>query len=506
MRTSTAEPTDDGIFWTVRKDVTRYSSLLAQNNLTLSVMLENIVNDVFTGVYQVNVTLLYYDANAIIVKPSLALPSENYWPSSRKLESMYNPLEPLVDSEKGSSDLLYEKPADLIIPISEDGDEGYWFRIQNESDVHSRAVRIPRNAYRAVVEIYVSFHGNDEFWYSNPPDSYLKMANDDEAQHVNPSDSYANMKRVSIGRGHGAHREVLVMIDGNLVGSVVPFPVIFTGGINPLFWEPVVSIGAFDLPSYDVELTPYLSLLLDGKMHSLSLQVADGISFWLVDANLHLWLDAGSEEVQAGIASSSPEFSLEREFKFDGLDGKFEIEAKREAKISGWVSSTAGNFTTSVSQKLKFKNSIKFYNNGTRKLVEQKVKDKIEVRIKSGTGQRILDTSTKRTYPLKITTETFPGQNNTYSMTTSVENSMEEKKTVGNAKSTLKNSQKSSGWMSVKDHEVLSGGATTEQSYSYRDRSECYSRVVSAANGTLLSDTASLLCAKLPLNFAFGLF
>lgn len=452
-------------------------------------MLENIVNDVFTGVYQVNVTFLYYDANAIIVKPLLALPSENYWTSSRKLKSVYHPLEPLVDSEKGSFDLLYEKPADLIIPISEVGDEGYWFRIQNESDIHSRGVRIPQNTYRAVVEIYVSFHGNDEFWYSNPPDSYLKMANDDEAP------SHANMKKVSIGRGHGAYREVLVMIDGNLVGSVVPFPVIFTGGINPLFWEPVVSIGAFDLPSYDVELTPYLGLLLDGKVHSFSLQVADGISFWLVDANLHLWLDAGSQEVQAGIAFSSPEFSLERELKFDGLDGKFEIEAEREARTSGWVNSTAGNFTASVSQKLKFKNSIKFYNNGTRKLVEQKVKDKIKVRIESGTGQRILHTMTKRTYPLKITTEIFPGEINTYSMTASVENSMEEKKTVGDAKSTLKNRQKSSGWMSVKDHEVLSGGANSEQNYSYKDGLECYSRTVEAANGTLLNDAASLLCA-----------
>ncbi|CDP13743.1 unnamed protein product [Coffea canephora] len=495
IRTSTAEPTADGIFWTVRKDVTRYSSLLSQNNLTLSVMLENIVNDVFTGVYQVNVTFLYYDANAINVKPLLALPSENYWPSSRKLKSAYNPLEPLVDSEKGSFDLLYEKPADLIIPISEVGDEGYWFRIQNESDIHSRGVRIPQNTYRAVVEIYVSFHGNDEFWYSNPPDSYLKVANDDEAQHVNPSDSYANMNKVSIGRGHGAYREVLVMIDGNLVGSVVPFPVIFTGGINPLFWEPVVSIGAFDLPSYDVELTPYLGLLLDGKVHSFSVQVADGVSFWLVDANLHLWLDAGSEEVQAGIAFSSPEFSLERELKFDGLDGKFQIEAERETKIYGWVSSTAGNFTTSVSQKLKFKNSIKFKNNGTRKLVKQKVMEKIKVRIESGTGYRILHTKTKRTYPLKITTETLPGGNNTYSMIARVTNSVKEKKTVGRAKSTLENSQKSSGWMSVKDHEVLSGGASTEQNYSYEDGLECYSRVVEAENGTLLKDAAKLLCA-----------
>ncbi|MCD9640753.1 hypothetical protein HAX54_026281 [Datura stramonium] len=150
LRTSTAEPTDEGIFWTVTKDVTRYSSILVNQNISLSVMLENLVNDIYTGVY--------------------------------------------------------------------------------------KRVIIPKNAYKAVIEIYVSAHGYDEFWYSNPPDSYIQMNN------------------LTTRRGHGAYREVLVNIDENLVGSVVPFPVIFTGGINPLYWEPLVSIGAFDLPSYDIDL------------------------------------------------------------------------------------------------------------------------------------------------------------------------------------------------------------------------------------------------------------
>ncbi|MFS8018079.1 putative peptide-N(4)-(N-acetyl-beta-glucosaminyl)asparagine amidase [Helianthus anomalus] len=67
---------------------------------------------------------------------------------------------------------------------------------------------------------------------------------------------------------------------------VVPFPMIFTGGINPLFWEPVVSIRAFNLPSFDIDLTPFFGLLLDDKNHSIGIQIADGI-----DANLNLWFD-----------------------------------------------------------------------------------------------------------------------------------------------------------------------------------------------------------------------
>jgi hypothetical protein len=50
LRTTTAEPTTDGVRWTIHKDVTRYSALLrSPRGGELSVMLENLVNDVYTG-------------------------------------------------------------------------------------------------------------------------------------------------------------------------------------------------------------------------------------------------------------------------------------------------------------------------------------------------------------------------------------------------------------------------------------------------------------------------
>ncbi|KAL9995435.1 putative peptide-N(4)-(N-acetyl-beta-glucosaminyl)asparagine amidase [Helianthus debilis subsp. tardiflorus] len=89
------------------------------------------------------------------------------------------------------------------------------------------------------------------------------------------------------------HRSVIVIIPPRYV---VPFPVIFTGGIYPLFWEPVVSIGAFNLPSYGIDLALLLGLLLDDKIHSIGIQIADVISFWLVDVNLHLRFDKSNVE------------------------------------------------------------------------------------------------------------------------------------------------------------------------------------------------------------------
>jgi hypothetical protein len=93
--------------------------------------------------------------------------------------------------------------------------------------------------------MYVSFQGNDEFWYSNPPNSYIKTNN------------------LTTERGNGAYREIYVTIDGKFIGSEGPFPVFFTGGVNPLFWEPVVPIGPFNLPSHDFNLTPFLGIVKD---------------------------------------------------------------------------------------------------------------------------------------------------------------------------------------------------------------------------------------------------
>ncbi|CAI9772211.1 unnamed protein product [Fraxinus pennsylvanica] len=479
LRTSTAQPSADGVFWNVRKDITRYSSLLRQENLTLSVMLENVVTDVNSGVFRLNLTFLYYDSATNTDNVNFLLSS---FPLEQKSTVTKWGETPLISSskrEKHSLD-LYEKPADLIIPISGNGDEGFWFTIENDSDVKSVGIQIPSNTYKAVIEVYVSFHGNDEFWYSNPPDAYIEMNN-------------LNTKQ-----GHGAYREVLVTLDDNVVGSEIPFPVIFTGGINPLFWKPIVAIGAFDLPSYDIDLTPFLGMLLDGKVHSFGLKVADAISYWLVDANLHLWLDDKVKEVQAmAIEYKIPSIKLERESKFNQLDGSFEIEGKRKTEYSGWVNSSIGNLTTHVYQKLKFENTIKFSNDGTHKVVKQQVKVKREIKVKSSKGNSISSTTVERKYPLKITTSTLVGSaKNTYLMMTNLEHSLKEEKSNDDLSSSLSNRQECSGWMFLQDNDFLSGGATTQQRYTYKDDNSCYSQKVTATNGELRNDTSSLLCSS----------
>ncbi|MFJ3672773.1 peptide-N4-asparagine amidase [Streptomyces sp. NPDC090106] len=59
FRTSTPEPSPDGIEWSVEKDVTRYSDTLRAGR-DVEMLIGNVVDDTYTGVIDVKVTLTFY--------------------------------------------------------------------------------------------------------------------------------------------------------------------------------------------------------------------------------------------------------------------------------------------------------------------------------------------------------------------------------------------------------------------------------------------------------------
>lgn len=131
--------------------------------------------------------------------------------------------------------------------------------------MRSVALKIPSNTVRANLELYVSSHVEDEFWPSHTP----KSMSGGESLSTSSSS-----KKI-----YAALKEVFVTIDRKIAGSEVPFPVIFPGGINPLFGEPIVAIGAFDHPTYDIDLTPFLESIIDGKIHEFGIGVSPSNPF-----------------------------------------------------------------------------------------------------------------------------------------------------------------------------------------------------------------------------------
>ncbi|MEU1516460.1 peptide-N4-asparagine amidase [Streptomyces sp. NPDC005811] len=59
FRTSTPEPSPDGIAWSVEKDVTRYSDTFRRGQ-DVEMLIGNVVDDTYTGVLDVKVTLTFY--------------------------------------------------------------------------------------------------------------------------------------------------------------------------------------------------------------------------------------------------------------------------------------------------------------------------------------------------------------------------------------------------------------------------------------------------------------
>jgi hypothetical protein len=63
FRTSTPEPSPDGIEWSVEKDVTRYEATLAAAQ-PVEMLIGNVVDDTYTGILDVKVTLTFYAGRA----------------------------------------------------------------------------------------------------------------------------------------------------------------------------------------------------------------------------------------------------------------------------------------------------------------------------------------------------------------------------------------------------------------------------------------------------------
>ncbi|KAI5662379.1 hypothetical protein M9H77_21702 [Catharanthus roseus] len=465
FRSCTAEPRATGTIWTVEKDITRYYSLL-MNNHTLAVYLGNIVDKTYTGIYHVNISLHFYPA-----------------------EEKYSFSHPNL----GNSVIGFDSGADLILPISRNLplNDGLWFEIENSTDLESKEFKIPQNAYRAVLEVYVSFHENDESWYANVPNEYNVVNN------------------ISL-PGNGPLREVVVRLDDILVGAVWPFTVVYTGGVNPLLWRPITGIGSFDLPSYDIEITPFLGKILDGKTHKFGFSVTNALNVWYIDANLHLWLDQKSEKTRGKLLkyNISP-LKISSVSNFTGFDGSFSTTVTGSIESNGWVKSSHGTIITRVIQRFNYSNFMIMGNKGNKQIVNQTIDfdDKVYVKLPSSS---IYSIKSFKSFPLYLHTENVDQENDSYTSIENISFGFIAKKVrasdLGLSISSLKNLQKGQGYMVVKGNLVMSGLGSTQQIYNYHDDELCYFRNISSSNYAIVYDKISSICKERPrFHFGFGL-
>jgi hypothetical protein len=333
FRTSTAEPTQTGITWSYVKDMSSYLALF-KTPQKIIFDLGNIVDDTYTGSWNTTLTATFFTADDAI------------------------------------------KPADVIIPISarKSGDDASSaFVVPEVRAVNS--VALPQNAKKAVFTISACGQAAEEFWWSNV------LASDTSA-FGNDTTLY----------GHSPFRELRLLIDGNLAGVAWPFPVIFTGGIVPGFWRPIVGIDAFDLRDDEIDITPFIPLLNDGQPHSFEIQVV-GIdddsngngnfttaieSNWVVTGKIFLWLDSSSDPTTGTIATSESTSTITlRSATHGNLNGSegisldYSIQVTRSVDIRSVFDTPTGPKTVLWTQKLTFSNFGTLSNSGNDQIVRQ---------------------------------------------------------------------------------------------------------------------------------------
>jgi hypothetical protein len=254
-RTSTAEPTASGIHWEYIKDMTEFMYFW-ESPQKLIFDLGNLIDATYTGSFNTTLTATFFTAQETVDTADLILP---------------------ISARQGSANAA----SVFMLP----------------SFNASNTISFPRNANRAVFAVSACGQSTEEFWWSNVLQS-----------NINTFVPYDGTLY-----GYSPFREVQVLIDGQLAGVQWPFPIIFTGGVVPGLWRPIVGIDAFDLREHEIDITPWLPLLSDGKQHTFEIRVAGIIddgkrsgyltptvgSSWYVTGKIFLWLD-GEHSITTG--------------------------------------------------------------------------------------------------------------------------------------------------------------------------------------------------------------
>ncbi|KAI9740531.1 MAG: hypothetical protein M1834_005112 [Cirrosporium novae-zelandiae] len=320
FRTSTSEPTTNGIIWTYIKEMDQYNALWNEPQ-KLIFDLGNIVNSVYTGKWNTTLTATFFTI-----------------PDSRSR-------------------------ADKILPISSrssSSDSASVFTVP--SDNASVTYIFPRNLKRAVVSLSACGQSAEEFWSGNVLSSQVDTFSDTTGTLY----------------GYSPFREVQLLIDGMLAGVCWPFPIIFTGGVVPGLWRPIAGIDAYDLRQHEIDITPWLGLLSDGTNHTFEIRVAglndDGSgnawvtdtvgSYWLVTGTIFLFSDSNSS-ITAGTQPTlslpaleiSVSSTLTQTSNGTNTSITYDVEVTREISISSTIKTSAGNETVYWTQKLSFLNS-----------------------------------------------------------------------------------------------------------------------------------------------------
>lgn len=322
------------------KDITDFSSLLKQPQ-PFSGGYGNYTSSVYTGVYQQTVKITYYLADR--THPAPAVPD--------KVVAV-----PVSDLHPGASTST------------------------------TTLADLPRNITGARLQVTLKGNGCDEQWFTAVPD---------EVAAKFPGDGLC---------AAGAYREAAVSVDGRRAGAVGTFPHIYSGGIVPTLWRPVLAQNTLDLRPENLDLTPFAGTLVDGRSHTVAVAIDPLNDTWNVAAVLFLFTDHHRARTSGRLTrddvAAAPMTDTTSSALTDGAVDYRET-AKRSDVVSGYVDTSAGRVVTTVTTGRSFANSGTVSDDGLVQTVRQT--DAMSTRSVSTSRGRIVASSVvSESYPISV--------------------------------------------------------------------------------------------------------
>ncbi|WP_190107675.1 peptide-N4-asparagine amidase [Streptomyces cinnamoneus] len=285
LRTSTPEPSPEGITWNVEKDVTRYSPTL-RTTQPVEMLIGNTVNETYTGVIKVKVTLTFYRAEG-------------------RAEPARTP--------------------DQVLTL--DG-------AHHEGAVYEGLLTTPRNSERIVAEVYATGSGGgcEEFWYLTVPDAapYSCKAKDGPYREV----------QVSVdGRLAGIAAPFPTVWTGGwsnpFLWYVIPGPRAFD--VRPV---------EYDLTPFAGQLNdgkPH-------KVAISVAGVPAGQSGWSVPTNVLVWQDAKADRVTGAVTVHRPGKPANTTAYEPGKEHRLTSDGGHSLTVAGYLDTSHGRVTTTVTR------------------------------------------------------------------------------------------------------------------------------------------------------------
>jgi hypothetical protein len=302
--TTAEDQPNEGRNWHVERDLTDYSSIFTVDE-DGTVDLGNLFNKTYTGILFGSADVLFY---------------------------------PLAQNQPPP------RTADQVIGFSA-GPTGGTVALYSTTSLLEETLTLPTNITDLYFDVFSQSQSDDEFWYTCVPNNVASEL-----------DSCPGT----------AFRESEVTIDGNPAGVAPVYPWIFTGGIDPFLWIPIPGVQTMNFRPYRVNLTPFASVLDDGQPHTIALSVFNADSYFSATASLLLYLDSGSTEVTGALTNNtltvpSPNITENiRVGKNGNLNGTVNTSSGHKFQISGYVNTSLGTVTTTLTQDINFSNVQSF--------------------------------------------------------------------------------------------------------------------------------------------------